>query len=100
MKNPVTFINVVEVEPSKQQEVIDVLREGTEQVMSKRPGFSSVTILSSLDKGRVVNIARWDSAQDVAATQSDPAAAEYAKRTAEIASAQPGVYAVVAEYTA
>ncbi len=100
MKNPVTFINVIDVEPSKQQEVIDILREGTRLVMSERPGFRSVTILASLDKGRVVNIARWDSADDVAATQNDPAAAEYAKRTAEIATVHPGVYTVVAELTA
>ncbi|MBP2436943.1 hypothetical protein [Microbacterium amylolyticum] len=50
-----------------------------------RPGFISVTMLASADKSRVINIARWDSADDVKVTQADPVAAEYAKRTAAIA---------------
>lgn len=101
MSSPVTFINVIDVDPSRQQELIDLLKEGTERVMAKRPGFVSVTLLASADGRRVVNLARWQRAEDVKATQSDPAAAEYAKRTAAVASAAaPGVYAVVAEYAA
>jgi quinol monooxygenase YgiN len=100
MSNPVTFINVVDVDPAKQQEVVDLLTEGTEKVMSKRPGFISVTVLASLDKSRVINVARWESAEDVKATQSDPEAAEYAKRTAALAQATPGLYTVVGEFTA
>lgn len=99
MSQPVTFVNVIDVDPIKQQEVIDLLVEGTEKVISRRPGFVSVTLLASLDKTRVVNIARWDSAEDVKATQADPEAADYAKRTAAIAQASPGVYTVVGEFT-
>ncbi|MDR5701726.1 antibiotic biosynthesis monooxygenase family protein [Agromyces aerolatus] len=100
MSSPVTFINIIDVDPSKQQEVIDILNEGTEQVISKRPGFISVTVLASADKSRVVNIARWKSANDAKATQKDPAAAAYAERTAAIAMPSPGIYAVVSEHTA
>ncbi|MDF1488390.1 antibiotic biosynthesis monooxygenase family protein [Tessaracoccus caeni] len=100
MSNPITFVNIVDVDPSQQQEVIDLLVEGTEKVMSKRPGFISVTLLASLDKRRVINVARWETPDDVKATQSDPAAAEYAKRTAAIAKAAPGLYTVVGEFTA
>jgi heme-degrading monooxygenase HmoA len=100
MSNPVTFINVIDVEPSKQQEVIDILTEGSEKVMSHRPGFISVTLLASADRRRVINIARWGSADDVKATQAEPAAAEYAKRTAAIATASPGLYTLVGEFTA
>ncbi|MGC3955532.1 MAG: antibiotic biosynthesis monooxygenase [Propionicimonas sp.] len=100
MSNSVTFVNVVDVDPAKQQEVIDLLTEGAENVMSKRPGFISVTLLASLDKSRVINVARWESAEDVKATQSDPEAAEYARRTAALAQATPGLYTVVGEFTA
>lgn len=100
MSSPVTFINIIDVDPSKQQEVIDILNEGAEQVISKRPGFISVTVLASADKSRVVNIARWESADDAKATQADPVAAEYAQRTAAIATPRPGIYAVVSEFTA
>lgn len=99
MSSPVTFINIIDVDPSKQQEVIDILSEGTAQVISKRPGFISVTVLASADKSRVVNIARWESADDAKATQADPAAAEYAQRTAAIATPSPGIYAVASEFT-
>ncbi len=100
MSNPITFINVVDVDPSRQQEVIDILTEGTEKVISQRPGFISVTLLASLDKTRVINVARWETADDVKATQSDPEAADYAQRTAAIAQPRPGLYAVVKEFTA
>lgn len=99
MSEPVTFVNVVNVDPAKQQEVIDLLVEGTEKVISKRPGFISVTLLASLDKSRVINVARWGSAEDIKATQTDPEAAEYAKRTAALAQATPGLYTVVGEFT-
>jgi heme-degrading monooxygenase HmoA len=100
MSGPVTFINVIDVDPAQQQEVIDLLTEGAERVISQRPGFISATILASADGGRVVNMARWDSVDDIKATQADPAAAEYAKRVAAIATARPSVYTVVSSFTA
>lgn len=100
MPDPVTFVNVIDVDPSKHQEVVELLMEGTEKVMSKRPGFLAVTLLASLDRTRVVNIARWESAEDVKATQADPEAADYARRTAALAQATPGLYTVVGEFTA
>ncbi|MBO1902427.1 antibiotic biosynthesis monooxygenase [Leucobacter weissii] len=100
MAAPVTFINIIDVAPETQQEVIDLLNEGSERVMVGRPGFVSATILASLDRTRVVNVARWESADDVTATQADPAAAEFARRTAEIASPHPGLYAVAGRHLA
>lgn len=94
---PTTFVNVVDVDPTRQQELVELLLEGTQEVIRHRPGFISVTLLASLDGTRVVNVARWRSADDVRATQADPAAAAYARRTAEIATASPGVYRVTAE---
>ena len=92
-----TFINVIDVDPANQQQLIEILKEGTEKVMRHRPGFISVTLFASADGRRVVNYARWRSAADITATQGDPAAAEFARRTAEIAQASPKLYAVVAD---
>jgi heme-degrading monooxygenase HmoA len=97
---PAVFVNVLKVDPSKQQELIDLLREGTEKVMRQRPGFISATLLAAPNGSEVINIARWRSLEDVKATQSDPAAAEYARRTAEIAQATPGVYRAVSQIEA
>ncbi len=99
-ESEVTFINVIDVDPEKQAEVVKLLKEGTESVISKRPGFVSVTLLASKDGRHVVNIAKWKSVADIQATQGDPAAAEFAKRTAAIAKANPGVYDVVGHYSA
>ena len=100
MSNPVTFVNIIDVDPVRQQELIDLLIEGTEKVIAQRPGFISVTLLASLNKSRVINMARWETAEDVKATQADPEAAEFAKRTAAIAHANPSLYAVVGEFAA
>lgn len=92
---PVTFINVFDVDASKQQELVGLLTEGTEKVMQHRPGFVSVNILASNDGTRVVNYAQWRSYDDVKATMADPEAQDYARRAAELAQASPHVYSVV-----
>lgn len=99
MANPVIFVNIIDVEPQKQEGVINILKDGSENVISKRPSFISVSLLASLDGKCVVNIARWQSADDVKRTQTDPESADFAKRTAQIASASPGLYRVVGEYS-
>jgi quinol monooxygenase YgiN len=93
-----TFINIFDVDPSKQQELIAILNEGTEKVMQHRPGFISVNILASLDGTRVVNLAQWNSPDDIKATMGDPEAQAFAKKTAEIAKAVPQAYKVVSVY--
>ncbi len=94
---PVLFINVIDVEPERQQELLALLREGAERVMSQQPGFGGLSLYASGDGHRVINIARWESAEAVAATQRIPAAATYAARTAEIASAHPGLFTLAAD---
>jgi hypothetical protein len=36
---PVTLINVFDVDPSQQQDLVRLLIEGTKRVISHRPGF-------------------------------------------------------------
>jgi hypothetical protein len=45
----VAFINVFDVEPSRQRELVDLLGEGAAEVIRHRPGFVSVTLLASTD---------------------------------------------------
>ena len=96
----ITFVNVIDVEPEKYAEVLALLKEGTESVISKRQGFVSVTLLASKDHRRLINIAKWRSAEDIRATQADPAAAEFTKRMAQIGTPSPGLFEVVGEYSA
>jgi quinol monooxygenase YgiN len=91
---PVTFITVFDVDPSDQRDLVDVLAEGTKEVMRHRPGFVSVNVLASNDGTRVVNYAQWRSHEDVRATLADPDAQRYAHRAADLAVASPHVYSV------
>jgi quinol monooxygenase YgiN len=97
---PVTLINVFDVDASKQRELVSLLNEGAENVMRHRPGFVSVNVLASNDGARVVNYAQWGSLDDVKATMADPDVQGYAKRAAELAQATPHVYSVVSVHHA
>lgn len=91
-----TFVNVFDVEPAKQQALVDVLNEGVEKVISRLPGFVSVNILASKDGTRVINYAQWRSEEDIKGVMADPEAQSYAKKAADLATAEPKVYSVVA----
>jgi quinol monooxygenase YgiN len=95
-----TVINVFDVDASKQQELLDVLTEGAEQVMRHRPGFISVNLLASNDGTRVVNYAQWRNLDDVRATMADPDAQAYAAKAGALAQATPHVYSVVSVHHA
>lgn len=95
--DPVTLVHVIDVGPAECEEVTDLLRRGLDEVVRHRPGFESATVLVSPDGGRVVNIARWRSAADAAATQADDAAAACARRVAALGRPAPGVFRVVHE---
>jgi quinol monooxygenase YgiN len=97
---PVTLVNVFDVDSAKQQELVDLLIDGTEKVMQHRPGFVSVNLLASNDGTRVVNYAQWRSQDDVRATMADPDVQGYARRAAELAQATPNVYSVVSVHHA
>ena len=57
----VTLINLFTVDQSKQEILIDMLIEATEQIMKKQEGFISANIQRSLDGTAVVNYAQWKS---------------------------------------
>ena len=44
---PVTLINVFDVEGEHQQELVDLLRAGAEEVVRQRPGFLSAGALAT-----------------------------------------------------
>jgi quinol monooxygenase YgiN len=97
---PVTLVNVFDVDAARQQELVDLLIEGTEKVVRHKPGFVSVNLLASKDGSRVVNYAQWRSQDDVSATMADPEVQGYARKAAELAKATPNVYSVVSVHHA
>jgi quinol monooxygenase YgiN len=80
-----TLINVFVVEPDNQNKLIQVLKEGTEALFSKHPGYISASFHKSMDGRRVVNYGQWRSPKDIDAFRSKPEIGEYFKRVRELA---------------
>src|SRR5690606_24256186 len=94
-----TLINVYEVEPERQAELVKALSESTERVIRHQPGFMSVSIHSSLDGSRVANYAQWESKAHFEGFMRKPETQEQLKRFADLAkSVAPSLYKVDAVY--
>jgi len=81
----VTLINVFSVEPGGQEKLIEILKEGTEKLFSRQPGFISTSFHKSHDGRRVVNYGQWRSTKDIEAYRTKPEVGEYFKRVRELA---------------
>lgn len=96
----VTLINVYEVSPEKQTELVERLADATEKVMRHQPGFVSVNIHRSIDGTRVVNYAQWASKEDFERMMKSPEAQGQIKEFAALAkSVSPAVYQVSSVHT-
>ncbi|MEO8403995.1 MAG: antibiotic biosynthesis monooxygenase [Chitinophagaceae bacterium] len=85
INNYCTLINVFTVDPEKHQELFDVLKEATEKVMSKLPGYVSANLHSSHDKKTLTNYAQWVGVHDFENMMNNKEAQEHMKKAAEIA---------------
>ena len=84
-----TLINVFTVAPEKQQELVALLIDATQETMKHLPGFISANIHRSLDGKRVVNYAQWESKADLEAMQKNPKAAPHMQAAAALAQFDP-----------
>lgn len=81
----VTLINVFSVEPGGQEQLLEILKEGTEQLFSRLPGYISTSFHKSHDGRRVVNYGQWRSVRDIEAYRTKQEVGEYFKRVRELA---------------
>jgi heme-degrading monooxygenase HmoA len=70
-QQPVTQITVVEAEPGKQAEALDLMTQRAE-FMARQPGFVSISLHRSLDGRRIVNYVQWESRDLLAAAHKSP----------------------------
>src|ERR1700751_5307748 len=70
-QQPVTQITVVEAEPGKQAQALELMTQRA-QFMARQPGFVSISLHRSLDGGRVVNYVQWESRALLAAAHRSP----------------------------
>jgi heme-degrading monooxygenase HmoA len=91
----VTLINVYEVAPERQAELVRLLEEATDGVMRHLPGFVSANIHRSLDGTHVANYAQWATREDFERMLKSPDAEVHRRQFAAIAKgASPVLYQV------
>jgi quinol monooxygenase YgiN len=69
---PITLINVFTVDPTKQEELIDLLARATGASVRHAPGFISARLHRSLDGRKVTMYAQWESRDAYQAMREDP----------------------------
>lgn len=83
--NYCTLINVFTVAPEKQLELFEHLKQATEQVMSKLPGYISANLHLGEDKKTVTNYAQWATLEEYQNALKDGDAVKHMKLAASIA---------------
>jgi quinol monooxygenase YgiN len=89
-----TLINVLEVDPERESELVEILETATAEVMRHVPGFISATIHRSLDRTRVANYAQWRSIEEFERMLANPEAQAHIRAATSIAKATPVLYRV------
>lgn len=90
----ITLINVLEVPPERQSELVEILEKATAEVIRYLPGFISANIHRSLDGTRVANYAQWRSMEDFERMLANPEAQAHIREATAIAKAVPVLYRV------
>jgi heme-degrading monooxygenase HmoA len=70
-QQPVTQITVVEAEPGKQAQALELMTQRA-NFMARQPGFVSISLHRSLDGKRIVNYVQWESRDLLAAAHRSP----------------------------
>jgi quinol monooxygenase YgiN len=96
----VTLINVFTVEPANQRQLLELLDRATETSVRHARGFISSSLHRGLDGTKVTMYAQWRSVEDYQAMRENPAPLPYLQQALAIAKFEPGMYEVVATYSA
>jgi quinol monooxygenase YgiN len=82
----VILINLLRVEPGKQEALIALLKQNTETVIRTLPGWKTTRLIAAKDGAGVVIYSEWETAAAVQAMRSDPRMQAYFPKIAELAS--------------
>jgi heme-degrading monooxygenase HmoA len=93
-RDPVTLINVFEVVPARQPELVGLLARATDSSVRHSPGFISASLHRGLDGTKVAMYSQWRSLEDYQAMRQNAAAAPYLQQALAIASFDSGIYEV------
>lgn len=94
-KNIITLINVFNVDPSRQQQLLDALIETTKQVWRLQVGFISASIHKSKDRTKVVNYVQYEGKEAFDKRLDNPEAIIRMNKVLSMSKADGNLYDVV-----
>ena len=95
-----TLINIFTAAPDNRDRLVALLKEGTDEWISKVPGFIASSLHLARDDSRVVIVGQWRSADAIAAMRTHPAMPAYAERVRALAQMESIVCDVTATFAA
>jgi quinol monooxygenase YgiN len=82
----VILINLLKVKPGKQEALIALLQQNTDNVIRTLPGWKTTRLIAAKDGAGVVIYSEWETAAAVEAMRGDPRMNAYVPRVLELAS--------------
>lgn len=79
------LVTVFTVQPGNEQQLIDLIEEGTNSLFSKQPGYISCSVHRGSDAKHLVLYGQWDSPQSIEAFRKVPEIGEYTKKILQLA---------------
>jgi quinol monooxygenase YgiN len=93
--NIITSIDIFTVEDSsKQQRLLDMLKDAIKQTISKHQGFISATVHKSLDGTKVINYIQWQNKDAIEKMLNDPKVLIHMNDVDQIAKADRNLYEI------
>ena len=96
---PVVLINLLKVEPAKQQALIALLQQNTDTVITTLAGWRSTRLIAAADGASVTIYSEWASPAAVEGMRNDPRMQAYFPEILELATLESIVGAVVSTTT-
>jgi quinol monooxygenase YgiN len=84
-KQVTTLINILTVEPENKSKLIELLRDCTENVITKLDGWISTSFIAATDRRHVAIYSQWRDAASVGAMQANPDMFAYFPKFAALA---------------
>jgi quinol monooxygenase YgiN len=94
----VILINMLKVDPSRQQELVATLRDNTETVIATLDGWKSTRLIASRDGASVTIYSEWETPEAVQAMRSDPRMIAYFPKIRDLASLESTLGDVVLDH--
>ncbi|HET6552435.1 MAG TPA: antibiotic biosynthesis monooxygenase family protein [Dyella sp.] len=84
--HPVVLVNLLKVEPGRQEELVALLKHNIEAVVSTLSGWKASRLMAAADGQGVVIYSEWETPAAVDAMRADPRMQAYFPRIRELAS--------------